>query len=98
MGAIVTSVMIRPLRPLFKKAEQFTGASLRGKTVVVRSTQVSATYGEAVYEGSGTNMLLDVRPANEGEIFKRGDKAVILDFDAERRLYSIISEDEFRGR
>lgn len=97
-GVIVTSVLIRPLKPLFKKAEQVTGASLRGKTVVVRSTQISATYGEAVYEGGGTNMLLDVRPANEGESFKRGDKAVILDFDAEQRLYTIISEDEFRGR
>lgn len=98
VGAIVTSVIIRPLRPLFKKEEQVTGASLRGKTVVVRSTQVSATYGEAVYEDGAGGMLLDVRPANEGQSFKRGDKAVILDFDAERRLYTIISEDEFRGR
>jgi len=98
VGAIVTSVLIRPLRPLFKKDEQVTGASLRGKTVVVRSSQVSATYGEAVYEDGAGGMLLDVRPAGEGQTFKRGDKAVILDFDAERRLYTIISEDEFRGR
>lgn len=97
-GAIVTSVLIRPLRPLFQKAEQVTGASLRGKTVMVRSTQVTSAYGEAVYEDGAGGMLLDVRPANDGQIFKRGDKAVILDFSPEHRIYTIISEDEFRGK
>lgn len=98
VGAIVTSVLIRPLRPLFQKAEQVTGASLRGKMVMVRSTQVTSAYGEAVYEDGAGGMLLDVRPANEGQIFKRGDKAVILDFNPEHRIYTIISEDEFRGK
>ncbi len=98
VGALVTSLAIRPLRPLFKKEEQVTGASLRGRVVVIRSTKVTPTYGEAVCEDGGASLLLDVRPANAEAVFKRGDKAVILDFDAERHLYTIISEDEFRGR
>ena len=97
-AALGTSLMIRPLRPLFKKVPQVTGESIRGRVVVIRSTQVTATYGEAVYEDGGAGMLLDVRPAREGETFKRGDKAVILDYDAASRLYTIITEDEFRGR
>lgn len=97
-GALATSVMIRPLRPLFKKAPQVTRASLRGKTVVIRSSQVTDTYGEAVYEDGGAGMLLDVRPATAGRTFKRGETAVVLEYDEARRLYTIITEDEFRGR
>lgn len=97
-GALLTSVIIRPLRPFFKKEPSVTAASICGRVVLVRSTRVTDSYGEAVYEGGGTNMLLDVRPAREGAVFKRGDKAVLLDYDAARRLYTIISEDEFRGR
>ena len=98
LASFLTSLIIKPLRPLFKKEEQVTGASIRGRTVVIRSTQVTGTYGEAIYEDGKAGMLLDVRPANQGETFKRGDKAVLLDYDAERRIYTIVSEDEFRGR
>ena len=98
VGALLTSVIIRPLRPFFKKEPSVTAASICGRVVVIRSTQVTDSYGEAVYEDGGTSMLLDVRPAHDGLAFKRGDKAVLLDYDAARRLYTIISEDEFRGR
>ena len=97
-AAWLTSVVIRPLRPLFKKAPQVTGDSIRGRVVVIRSTRVTSAYGEAIYEDGGAGMLLDVRPAHEGAAFRRGDRAVLLEYDAERRLYFIISEDEFRGR
>lgn len=98
IGALLTSVIIKPLRPFFKKEPQVTSASICGRVVVIRSTQVTDTYGEAVYEDCGASMLLDVRPARAGVTFQRGDKAVLLDYDAARRLYTIISEDDFRGR
>jgi len=98
VGAFLTSFIIRPMRPFFKKEPTVTSASICGRMVVVRSTQVTGTYGEAVYEEGGTNMLLDVRPAREGEIFKRGDKVVLLEYDDVRHLYTVISEDDFRGR
>lgn len=98
VGIIMTTTIIRPLRRVFKKQVQVTSDSLRGRVVVVRSTTVTATYGEAIYEDGGAGMLLDVRPAREGAVFKRGERAVVLDYDAAKRLYTIISEDDFRGR
>lgn len=98
VAALITSVVIRPLRRLFKKAEQTLASSIRGRVVLIRSSQVTDSYGEAVYEDGGAGMLLDVRPARAGQIFRRGDRAVILDYDPVARLYSLISEDEFHGR
>lgn len=95
-GLLLTAQAIKPFRRLFKKEEQITAASICGRVVLIRSSQVTSTYGEAVYEDGGAGMLLDVRPAHEGEIFKRGDKAVLLSYDPLARTYSIISEDEFR--
>ncbi|MDL2226790.1 YqiJ family protein [Deltaproteobacteria bacterium OttesenSCG-928-M10] len=97
-GAFLTAQVIKPLRRFFKKEKQITGASLRGRAVVIRSSQVTAAYGEAECRNAGSTLLLDVRPAREGAVFKRGDKVVLLDYDPDRRLYTIISEDEFRGR
>ena len=98
IGALLTSVVIRPLRRFFKKEPTVTSASICGRIAVIRSTQATDAYGEAVYEEGGTNMLFDVRPAHEGTVFKRGDKVVLLEYDAARRLYLVISEDDFRGR
>lgn len=98
VGAMITSIIIRPMRRLFKKAEQTHARSIRGRVVVIRSSQATDTYGEAVYEDGGAGMLLDVRPARKGRIFKRGERAVVLDYDEASRLYTIISEDEFNGR
>lgn len=97
VSAVLTSIIIKPMRRFFKKTEQTYARSIRGRVVVIRSTQASDTYGEAVYEDGGAGMLLDVRPARKGQVFKRGDRAVILDYDEATRLYSIISEDEFKG-
>ena len=97
VAALMTSVAIKPFRPLFRKERQVTNASLRGRVVLVRSSQVTDSYGEATCNEGGSGMLLDVRPANPGQVFNRGDKAVILNYDPERRLYTIISEDEFKG-
>lgn len=98
LAALLTSVAIKPLRRFFKKAEETTAQSIRGRLVLIRSSQVTDTYGEAVYEEGGTTLLLDVRPARPGQVFKRGDRAVILDYDPLSRIYSIITEDEFGGR
>lgn len=98
VAAFLTSQVIKPLRRFFKKEKQITGASLRGRAVVIRSSQVTAAYGEAECQNAGSTLLLDVRPARQGVVFKRGDKVVLLDYDPDRRLYTIISEDEFRGR
>ncbi len=97
-SVLLTSLAIKPFRPLFRKERQVTNASLCGSPVLVRSSQVTDSYGEAVCQEGGSGMLVDVRPAHEGQVFQRGDRAVILDYDPVRHLYTIISEDEFQGR
>ncbi|MDR2945313.1 MAG: DUF1449 family protein [Candidatus Adiutrix sp.] len=96
-AAFLTSKVIKPLRRFFKKEKQITGASLCGRSAVVRSSQVTAAYGEAECQNAGSSLLLDVRPAREGAVFKRGETVILLDYDPDRRLYIVVSEEDFRG-
>jgi hypothetical protein len=94
----LTSIVIRPLRSLFKKLNATTTAqTLIGQTVEIRSSSVTESNGQAIYEDGGAGMIIQVRSTN-GNDFKRGDRAVILSFDSVNHCYQIITENEFRGR
>lgn len=97
IAIFLTSIVIRPLRSLFKKLNTTTTAkTLIGQTVEIRSASVTTQNGQANYEDGGAGMILQVRASDENT-FKRGDRAVILSYDEVTHSYLIISEDEFKG-
>lgn len=97
VAALLTGQVIKPLRRFFRKEQQITGASLCGRTVAVRSSQVTATYGEAECPNAGSVLLLEIRPLHEGAVYTKGDKVVLVEYDPETRQYSVTSEEEFLG-
>lgn len=86
--------LIRPLRPLFKKAQASGQKILTGRTATVRSLRVDSQFGEAELIEGGASIIVKVRTL-DGLTFARGEKVVLLESMAQGQYYTVISEAEF---
>lgn len=90
-----TAILARPLRGLFAKAYSKSPQKvLIGQTCVVRSGTVSETFGEVTAVLDGASLLLKVR-ADASKQIKRGDRVVLLEYQAATNTYWVIPEHEF---
>lgn len=96
LAVLATAQLIKPLRKLFAKTEQFVEKKILGQTAIVRSSKVDKTTGEANFDDGGAGLILKVRAMGEQE-FVRGDRVVLLEYLAEQHVYRVISETEFLG-
>mgnify|MGYP003686053313 CR=1 FL=1 len=94
VAAKLTSIIIRPLKPLFKKMEQSTEKLVLGQTAVVRTSRVDNSFGEAILEDGGAGLILKVRSTND-DTFKKNDRVVLLEYVEDQNAYRVISEKEF---
>lgn len=97
LAVLITAQLIKPLRKLFAKTEQFVEKKILGQTAIVRSSKVDAHSGEASFDDGGAGLILKVRSMGE-EQFVRGDRVVLLEYSAEEYIYRVISEREFLGK
>ena len=93
-GMLITSVLIRPLRGLFKTAIYETTQHMLGQSVVVRTSRVDNEFGEAVLNNGGADMIVKVRSMDE-ERFEKGDRVVLFEKIGDGSLYRVMSEAEF---
>ena len=91
----LTNLFIKPLRPLFKQAKGASVTDFIGQTVIVRSSRVSQTFGEARLEDGGAGQLVKIR-AQDSLNLKKGDKVVLIEFEPESHSYFVVSEYEFK--
>lgn len=96
VSVMLTGQVIKPMRPLFKKTEQDTVKQVLGQAVVVRTSRVDSGFGEAVLEDGGAGLILKVRSSGE-DIFRKGDRVVLLEYFENENMYRVIAEDEFKG-
>ena len=96
VSVMITAMLIKPLRPLFKKASQETVKRVLGQTAVVKTSRVDNNFGEATLENGGAGLLLKVRTIGD-TTFSKGERVVLLDHDKEKNTYRVISEEEFAG-
>lgn len=90
-----TALLSRPLRGLFAKAYSTSPQKvLIGQTCVVRSGTVNETFGEVTAVVDGASLLLKVR-ADASKQIKRGDRVVLLEYQAPTNTYWVIPEQEF---
>lgn len=97
LSARITSVLIKPLRPLFEKATQETIKQVLGQTAIVRTSRVDNDFGEATLDDGGAGLILKIRTTGTDR-FKTGDRVVIYEKLSEQNIYRVISEEEFVGR
>ena len=96
-GVMITAVVIKPLRPLFQKAQQETKKFVLGQSAVVRTSRVDNNFGEAVLEDGGAGLILKVRTTGD-TTFSKGDRVVLLEHIKNENIYRVISEEEFSGK
>ncbi|OIP44305.1 MAG: hypothetical protein AUK47_01090 [Deltaproteobacteria bacterium CG2_30_63_29] len=86
VGVVVTSIVIRPLAPIFRTHPAAKPTDLIGKTCIVRTGRVDAKFGQARFENGGSSLIIDVR-CEEANRLSAGKVALIIDFDEEREFY-----------
>ena len=97
VATLITSVLIRPLRPLFISATQNTTVHILGQTAVVRTGYVDNVFGEANLEDGGAGLVLKVRTIDE-QRFNKGDRVVLFDYNKDSNIYRVVSEQEFTDK
>ena len=95
-STLITAQLIKPLRSLFKQmeTEQNIEKIVIGQTATVRTSRVDSEFGEVIFDDGGAGLILKVR-AQQGEIYQKGDKVVLLEHNKENDTFSIMSEQEF---
>lgn len=93
----LTSLVLRPVRALLRKAAPPTSKSLLGQVGVVRSPSVTAGQGYAWVEDGGAGLILQVRSATAEAEFQRGARVILIEYVNDMNLYRVVGEDEFRG-
>ena len=96
-GVVLTSLLLRPVARLIMKLRPPVPPSILGKAGNVISPQVTDSEGRAEFDDGGAGLILQVR-APPGTTFRRGDRVVLLSFDAQAHAYAVMSESEFLSR
>lgn len=96
LSVMITAVVIKPIRPLFQKAQQQTVKHVLGQPAIVRTSRVDAEFGEAVLEDGGAGLILKVRATGD-DSFVKGDRVVLLEHLKDKNVYRVVSEAEFSG-
>ena len=94
VGLIVTRTIIMPFAPLLKQIFDQSGDKVEivGKTCVVTSSEATPQYGQAEFAMKGAPVLLNVI-TREGVTLKKGQEAVIYDYDQTNNTYLIAALD-----
>lgn len=84
-----TKFLTMPMRRLFERGRAYTAEVLIGEVCEIQTGEANANFGRAKYKTDGAPLLLNVR--TRGELLGRGQRAEIVDFDPEKRIYIVQS-------
>ena len=85
---LVTSVLVKPLAPVFRIREGKSNKEYVGHTCTITTASVDENFGHASVEDGGTTLDIPVRCDSPGKL-ARGEKALIIDFDDARQAYLV---------
>ncbi len=87
--ALLTSAFaLRPLHPLFTVKELDRKTVVLGRVCTITSGKVDASFGTATFDDGGAGLLLRVACPKKNEL-KKGDRALIIDYDASSDTYEV---------
>ena len=88
VASAFTNIASRPIEPVFRVAHARERSSLVGETCEVATGRVDDQFGQGTAMIGGDDLLFQIRCAGHNGL-KRGDKALIVSFDAERQAFVI---------
>lgn len=84
----IAAIMLRPFKSMFATAETASSAKFVGLEATISTSSVTPTFGQAKVFNDGAEILLDVRCV-EDQLFKRGDKVLLIEYHAESHAYIV---------
>lgn len=84
---LVTSLVIRPLAPVFAMRSAQGKGEIVGKIALVSTGEVTSSFGQATVEDGGAGLIVQIRC--ESGTLKRGDRVVLVYFDEAQRVYQV---------
>jgi len=90
LAAFVTKLVTGPLVPYLGDSPSFNEETIIGERCIVSSGEATATFGQAKYSTGGAPLLLNIR--TDGAHLVKGDLAIIVAYDTERRIYTVTNE------
>ncbi|WP_250656012.1 hypothetical protein [Alkalimarinus coralli] len=94
VAVMLTALVIKPIRPLFKKTSQNIVKEVLGQTAIVRTSKVNNSFGEVFLADGGAGLIFKARSTGD-EVFNKGDRVVLLEYMEVENVYRVISEKEF---
>jgi hypothetical protein len=94
LAAMLTAVVIKPFRRFFNHGTTEGKKHILGQVLVVRTSRVDDTFGEATLADGGAGLILKVRSETQ---FTKGDRVVPIEYIDDKNVYRVIAEDEFLG-
>ncbi len=88
VAMLITSVLVRPLAPVFKVREGKSNRDYVGHTCTISTGKVDDGFGQATIEDGGTVLVIAVR-CDHASGLGRGHRALIIDFDDARQAYVV---------
>jgi len=88
----LTGKITRPLSRLFVMHEARSNRSLMAKYCEITSLTVNEQFGQAKVEDGGAGLIISIRAATPND-FKKGDSALIYEYDPDKNLYFISKQD-----
>jgi hypothetical protein len=88
LATFAAQVTSRPMGRLFVTHQAPGRGTLIGKVCVVTTGWVNEKFGQAEVDDGGAGMLIQVR-CDKADALKRGDQALIIDFDNEREAFLV---------
>lgn len=91
----VTAQIIKPMKPLFVKHFAPSKKDYIGHVCEVTSSAVDNEFGIGIVETGGPPIQVDIR-TQEGELYSKGAKLRIADYNATDDTFEVISEEKFQ--
>jgi hypothetical protein len=87
IAAVLAKIFTQPLRDRFDAEEPNKVEDLIGRECSITTTEVTESFGQAEYKTEAAPLLLNVRTREKP--LAKGDRAVIVDHDAEENVYFV---------
>jgi hypothetical protein len=100
-AALITALLVggrlvKPLGPLFAVREAKSNRDYVGSLCTITTGRVDDDFGQATYDEAGTVLVIAVR-CGRANALARGDRALIIDYDADRNAYVVEPADPLLG-
>ena len=89
-AVLITSLVIRPLAPLFRTNPAAHRSALVGKVVTIDTSRVDGEFGMARAEDGGAGLIVQVR-CDASCHLTRGQRALVVSYDEVREVYEVTS-------